>query len=187
MPDWQAPTFGLQQLRHDLLMKGAPVNDYFHATTDAQVIRDAVYENIVQYEYSVQATICEKAKAQPQITSSKARFYKTPWYYHCKIGLAPLFRDADEVIITAASLGTKKERLTFTNALGDVMRQNLGGKRHTVDFRPCQADPCLQIADYCAWAIQRKWERGDERSYDLIKNRITREFDLWEHGKHRFY
>lgn len=187
MPDWQAPTFGLQQLRHDLLMKGAPVNDYFHATTDAQVIRDAVYENIVQYEYSVQATICEKAKAQPQITSSKARFYKTPWYYHCKIGLAPLFRDADEVIITAASLGTKKERLTFTNALGDVMRQNLGGKRHAVDFRPCQADPCLQIADYCAWAIQRKWERGDERSYDLIKNRITREFDLWEHGKHRFY
>jgi hypothetical protein len=30
---------------------------------------------------------------------------------------------------------------------------------------PHMSDPCLQVADYCTWAIQRKWERGDERSH----------------------
>jgi len=25
-----------------------------------------------------------------------------------------------------------------------------------------------KVADYCAWAIQRKWERDDLRSYELI-------------------
>ena len=26
-----------------------------------------------------------------------------------------------------------------------------------------RADVNLQVADYCAWALYRKWERGDER------------------------
>jgi hypothetical protein len=49
------------------------------------------------------------------------------------------------------------------------------------------ADPCLQAADYCTWAIQKKWERGNVRSYDLIAKRITRERDLWAHGPKHHY
>jgi hypothetical protein len=47
---------------------------------------------------------------------------------------------------------------------------------------PSASDPCLWVADYCTWAIQRKWERGDTRSDDLIKDRIRSEFDIWERG-----
>ena len=50
-------------------------------------------------------------------------------------------------------------------------------------FWPCQTDPCLQAADYCTWAIQRKWEKGDRRSYDLIKDKISYEYELWARGK----
>jgi len=49
------------------------------------------------------------------------------------------------------------------------------------------ADPCLQIADYCAWAIQRKWERQDLRSYDLIRAKIRSEYDLWAKGTDYYY
>ena len=54
---------------------------------------------------------------------------------------------------------------------------------------PSHADPCLQVADYCAWAIQRRWESGkqDIRSYDLIKDRITYEYDLFEKGTDHYY
>ena len=187
MPDWQAPTLGLQKLRHNLIQEGETVGDYFHATTDTQVVRDRVFAAIQEFDFSVQATICEKAKAQPQVTQSKARFYKTPWYYHCKIGLAPRIASASRVVLTAASLGSKKEKLAFTNGLDDVMSQNMGQKEYMVDFRPCQNDPCMQIADYCAWAIQRKWEREDFRSHKLISDRITREYDLWAHGTKLFY
>ena len=187
MPDWQAPSIALHKLRHDLIEQDHEVGDYFHATTDSQAVRDAVFAEIVKHPFSVQATICEKAKAQPHITASKSQFYKMPWYFHCKIGLVPRIASATKVVVTAASLGTKKEKLTFVNALNDVMGQNFGGKRHVVDFRPCQADPCMQIADYCAWAIQRKWERNDLRSYILIKERVTREYDLWKHGRNLYY
>jgi hypothetical protein len=70
------------------------------------------------------------------------------------------------------------------------MRQTKKVKDWRADFMPCHADPCLQVADYCAWAIFRKWEskdRWDIRSFDLIKDRITSEYDLFKPGKDYFY
>lgn len=185
--DWEAMSLGLQRLRKELLVKNLPLGDYFHATTDAQSVRDEVYSEIVKYNFSIQATICEKSKAQRQVTSSKARFYKTPWYFHCRLGIAPLLKSPTGVFITAASLGTRKEKTAFKNALDDIREQSFPTTPCRVDFLPCAADPCLQVADYCAWAIQRKWERNDSRSYNIIKSRITREYDLWERGKDHFY
>jgi len=52
---------------------------------------------------------------------------------------------------------------------------------------PPESDPCLQVADYCVWAIQRKWERDDSRSYDLIKDKIESEFDVWSIGSTHYY
>jgi hypothetical protein len=37
------------------------------------------------------------------------------------------------------------------------------------------SDPCLWAADYCTWAIQRKWERRDERAYELIAAAVASE------------
>ncbi|MGB1219944.1 MAG: DUF3800 domain-containing protein [Alcanivoracaceae bacterium] len=172
----------LLDLRHDLIKNGAQLNDYFHATQDKQDVRDAVYETILQHDFQVQAQICEKSKAQSHIRSSKARFYKYPWFYLVKHGVAPLLSSSSHLYATAASIGTKKERKTYITNLNDVMEQTVGCD-FTVDFRPCQADPCLQVADYCAWAIQRKWELGDSRSYDLIEDRVTYEYDLWNYNK----
>jgi len=172
----------LVKLRRELVWNRKPVGDFFHATTDKQVVRDAVFDVIGKHDIKVQATICEKAKAQPKTTTSKARFYKYPWYYTLKHGISPLIDAGDELLITAASIGTKKERLTFCSEIDDVVTQTIKGSPWAVDFRPSNCDPCLQVADYCAWAIQRKWEKGDNRSYDLIKHMITREYDLWSHG-----
>jgi len=185
--DWVPISIGLQRLRKKLLVKNLPLGDYFHATTDKQMVRDEVYSEIIKHDFTIQATICEKSKAQRQVTSSKARFYKTPWYYHCNLGIAPRLAKPSGVFITAASLGTKKEKATFKTALDDVQKQSFPKTPCRVDFRPCAADECLQVADYCAWAIQRKWEMNDERSYDLIKDRVTREYDLWSHGTHHYY
>jgi len=185
--DWISPTIGLQKLRHQLVAEGLPVDGYFHATTDTQAVRDRVFAEIIKHDFTIQATLCEKSKAQPQVTASKARFYKMPWFFHCKWGIAPLLLKPDCVQITAASIGSKKEKATFVNALEDVKAQTFRRSPCHMDFRPCASDPCLQLADYCAWAIQRKWERSDLRSYDLIKSRITREYDMWAKGTTHYY
>jgi hypothetical protein len=61
------------------------------------------------------------------------------------------------MMIVTASLGTKRERLAFEDAVKDVLRQTVPKCAHTANFCPAAADPCLSVADYCAWAIQRKW------------------------------
>lgn len=177
----------LTRLRHDLLREGIPVGDCFHATSDSQVVRDRVYALLVQHDFRVQATICEKSKAQPHIRADKARFYKLPWFYHFRHGIAQHLEDDDRLVVTAASIGTKRERATYTNALRDVVNQCAPNISWTVDFRPALADHMLQVADYCAWAIQRAWERQDRRSYDLIEGRITYSYNLWNKGTKHYY
>jgi hypothetical protein len=176
----------LVKLRRKMVWAGEEVSDFFHATTDKQTIRDQVYDVIRTHNVGIQATICEKAKAHPNVTRSKARFYKYPWYYQFKHAISPHIKPGDDLLVTAASIGTKKERTTFCNELNDVMSQTVKAK-WAVDFRPSHCDPCLQVADYCAWAIQRKWERGDSRSYDLIAHQITYEYELWKKGKTLYY
>jgi hypothetical protein len=177
----------LLALRRSLAWEGYELGDFFHASTDAQLVRDQVFETITQHPFRVQATIMEKSKAQPHVRISKARFYQFAYFYHFKFGVRPLIPTCSEVLVTTASLGNKKERIAFQSAVDDVMNQTSPTSEWRTDFMPCQADPCLQVADYCAWAIQRKWERNDSRSYDLIADRITYEYDLWSHGNVHYY
>ena len=65
-------------------------------------------------------------------------------------------------------------------AVGDVVRQLIRARSYQTAFWPAQADPCLQVADYVTWAIQRKYERGDARSFDLISKKIVNEFEPFQ-------
>lgn len=180
--------YELLELRRKLIWAGNGdlLGDYFHATSDKQAIRDKVYEVIASHDFKIQATIMEKAKAQPHVIANKSKFYQYGWYYHFKHGMPSEINNSKGVLVSAASLGTKKEKMSFSNSINSVMHQTLNIE-YKVDFRPCKADPCLQVADYCAWAIQRKWEKNCIRSYDLIKSKITREYDLWERGGTLYY
>lgn len=44
-----------------------------------------------------------------------------------------------------------------------------------------------RIADYCCWAILRKWERNDARSHVLIANEIRSEYEIFQRGKTLYY
>ncbi len=180
----------LLSLRRRLAWEGATLGDYFHATADAQAVRDEVFKVITQFPFTIQAQIMEKCKAQPQLKTSKDRFYKYGYFYLFKFGTVKKLDSESEALVTTASIGTKKERTAFRNAVDDVMYQTAHIKEWKADFMPCHADPCLQVADYCAWAIQRKWESKDQwdvRSYNLISDRITYEYDLFKTSDTKFY
>ncbi|OWJ71402.1 hypothetical protein CDV50_10380 [Haematobacter massiliensis] len=178
----------LRELRRELIWSdGYDLGEFFHATSDKQNVRDRVFAEIVKHDFRIQATICEKSKAQPQVKKSRSRFYQYPWFYHMKHGITPRLTRGDELHVTAASIGSKKEKDTFCGAVEDAVGQMVKKGAWRVDFRPSQADEYLQVADYATWAIQRKWEKGDTRSYDQIKDRITYEYNLWERGTTHYY
>ena len=179
----------LLELRRKMIWHGMPVKDYFHASEDVQVIRDKVFSLIQALPVRVYATIMEKSKAQPPLRVTNARFYKYGWYYLLKFIWNEVAKGTTQVMVTAASVGTKRGQAVFTAAVNDVMIQTckLDRDHWVTAFHPSATDPCLQIADYCIWALQRKWERNDLRSYDLIKDKVAYEYDLFRRGTDHYY
>jgi hypothetical protein len=177
----------LLDLRRQLVWEKAPLREYFHASEDKQVIRDRVFGVLQKLDFSIQATIMEKSKALPRIRPTNHRFYQYGWFYHFKHAAPKIIRGITELHITTASV-TNKSQARFSEAVNDVVQQVIGGGRtHRTNFCRSIADPCLQAADYCTWAIQKKWEANNVRSYDLIKSRIIHEVDMWAHGTAHHY
>lgn len=146
-----------------------------------------MFETITRHEFRVDATLLEKSKAQPHIRQDELVFYKFAWYYHFKHVGPQLFSAEDTALICAASMGPKKKKARFVSAINDVVQQSVPSLVWRTAFWPANSDPCLLVADYCAWALQRKWEQADVRSYDLIKNKIATEYDLWRAGTTHYY
>ena len=93
----------------------------------------------------------------------------------------------DELLVVGASLGTRRKQQAFHGAMKSVVRQVSPSARTRTAYWPAASEPGLQIADYSAWAIQRKWERDDLRSHDLIRDKISSEFELFKGGGQYFY
>jgi hypothetical protein len=171
----------LLKLRRDMAWDGLGLDSDYHATTNAQAVRDRVFAVLQAHEFRIDATLLEKAKAEPHTRTSDEQFYRCAWSLHME-RVAPLVaKEEDELFVVSASLGTKRKRTAMHTAVRDVVRQ----VSPTVDFRTAswdaQSDPCLQVADYCCWAVRRKWEMGDTRSYNLIRGKIESEVDVWRY------
>lgn len=174
----------LLALRRNHALQGDHLKADFHATTDPQAVRDLVFDSIRKANIRVDATLFEKSKAQPHLQNS---LYKMAWYLHFKYVAPKVVARRDRLLVMAASMGTKKQKGLFINAIEDVVQQVAPCRDHQVAFWRDESEPCLWVADYCAWAIQRKWERGDDRSYVLIDHLIRSEYDVWQVGAKHHY
>jgi hypothetical protein len=80
----------------------------------------------------------------------------------------------DQLLVVVSALGVRSERTKLQACVDEAARWTAQNS-YKVAFWPCDSDPCLQIADYCTWAVHRKYERNDKRSYNLIKVKIKSE------------
>jgi hypothetical protein len=102
--------------------------------------------------------------------------------------LAPrIVGKADELLVIATSIGTERQRTSFHQSITSVISAVAPTTAFRTAFWSAGTDPCLQIADYCCWAIQRKWERNDPRSYALIADRLESEYDFFQWSSVRYY
>ena len=177
----------LHDLRRDLAMRGGIVLSEFHATNDKQRVRNLVYEVLASAAIRVDATILDKPKTQDHLRTDPLRFYKQAWYLHFKYVAPKIAGASDEMLVAASSLQIKRKKLAIHVAVRDVVEQVSPTVYFETAFWPATSDPCLQVADYAAWAIQRKYESGDTRSYDLIKDKVASEFQPFKAGPNTYY
>jgi hypothetical protein len=137
--------------------------------------------------FRIDATLLEKRKARPSIRPTPHRFYQYAWYYHLKhVGPQIIPRNA-EVLIHAASLGEKAKRRVFLEAINDVAQQVLPTMQWRASFWSAPSDPCIQIADYCAWAIQRSYEHDRHVRIEQIRPNLRSCYDLFARSDVTYY
>ena len=174
----------------------------FHAAEDKQIVRDQMFGliNGLADEHEVHCVIAEKRKAnralykrhrkkkgQWKTEKDESPFYRTV----CKALLkyvfgCPRFKKATKIVIVLSSIFTKDKHEYIRGALSAELKAATLAKFH-IYFHQNKTDLNCQIADYCGWAIARKWESNDARSYDLIRTKIQNEFDLFQRGINTYY
>jgi hypothetical protein len=176
----------LQALQRELAWSGT-VLPRFHATDDDWPVRNRVYDLLANANVRIDATALHKPKAQPQLSSNHLYFYKMANYLHFKYVIPNICGARDELMVVASSLQIKKKQNAVRDAVHDVVGQVSPTTRYVTAFLRNDTDPCLQLADYAAWAVQRWLEMGDKGPYDLIAQRVASVFQPWRGGKVVYY
>jgi Protein of unknown function (DUF3800) len=179
----------LLDLRRELTMQGRVQQGFaeFHAAEDRQEIRDLVFNLLGAHDFRVDATILDKAKTLPRLAQDHLRFYKQAWYLHFQYVGPRVVGPKDDLLVVASALQVNRKKAVLGHAVRDVVQQIAAARSYQTAFWPAQADPCLQVADYVTWAIQRKHERGDARSYELIRDKIASELQPFRIGATTYY
>lgn len=179
----------LTALRFSLLKRGHNI-EAFHAAEDKQAHRDAVVELLRQHEaWRFAALVVEKAKVYPTLREPH-RFYPR----FASMVLRFVFRGRVEpgtetVLIFTDALPVKRDRDAAEKAIKQACREALDrGVRFEAYHHRRASNAWIQAVDYCSWAVFRKWEQRDARTYDQLGARLaTPELDVLRYGTWRYY
>lgn len=179
----------LNEYKHDCLEFGLDA-ERFHCSEDNSHVRDRVFEAIADHlkRIRIDALVVEKRKTGPALRV-EARFYPEMLGYLLRYVIDWVMReDGDEVVIITDTLPLKRKRAAIEKAIrGTLNRMLPRTARYRVLHHASKSHFGLQVADYCNWAILRKWTRGDKRYYDRIRPAIASEFEIFRSGTTLYY
>lgn len=165
----------LSTLRFGLLRNGESIEG-FHAAPDKQSTRNAVVATMLaRTSWTFGAVVIEKSKVNPVIRDP-GRFY--PRFAGALLRF--IFRGGlattpSGVLVYTDTLpiNTHAKREGTLKAIKTVCAAELqSGARYHAYTHCHESNAWIQVADYCCWGIQRKWEKGDPRTYDQLKPRL---------------
>jgi hypothetical protein len=179
----------LSELRLDLLEQGHDV-ERFHASDDTQATRNSVFGVISAHlgALRIDATVVEKRKTGPAMQPVE-QFYPRMLGYHLRyilerVGLERYSR----IVIVTDAIPVQRKRAAVAKAVKTTLAGMLPADvPYSVLHHESKSSFGLQVADYCTWAIYRKWDGGDERSYRLIAPAVRSEFDIFRTGVKYYY
>lgn len=188
-------------LRYDLLVDSID-QEFFHATEDKQIVRDKVFEIIksLQDDIEVHAVVAQKNKANPTLYREEykkkgrkivrvvgAEFYERV----CRNLLQYVFRRfkvqvPEKIVVVLGAIFTRDKQSIVLRTLKKYLKEETDIP-FEIYFHCSEADLNCQLADYFGWAIYIKWERDEERSYALIRDKVKSTFEIFERGTTTYY
>lgn len=179
----------LTELKYDLVELGTEL-EYFHASENAQPVRNRVFDVIKRNLAGVRidALVVEKKKTGPALQAEE-KFYPRMLGYLLKYILKQHDLSAfKEVIVFTDAIPVQRKRATIEKTIKTTLAAMLPASAcYRLLHHESKSNLDLQIVDYCTWAIYRKWQAGDTRSYAHIQTAVTSEFDIFRSGTTHYY
>lgn len=179
----------LDGFKHDCLEYGLDT-EYFHCADDNVHVRRKVFELISDHlgTLRIDCLVVEKPKTGPALREDK-RFYPEMLGHLLKWVIPRELRDGvDEVVVITDTIPIQKKRQAIEKAIKSALANMLPvGMRYRILHHASRSHFGLQVADYCNWAVFRKWQKGEAEFYDLIKPAVRSEFDIFRSGTRLYY
>jgi hypothetical protein len=168
----------LMELRYDLIEGGLDM-PRFHAAEDRQVVRDQVFESILSNDgqIHVDSVIVDKTQL-PSGMKTVEHLYPGAVTQLLRDLVLPSYDTTlyAEVIVITDTLPVDRRRKAVEKGIKLTLSAALSmGIRYRIYHHPSASCMGLQVADYCNWAIYRKWQSGDVRSHKTIQRLIRHE------------
>lgn len=181
----------LLTLRHELLIDQSKNTgtrkrrdlSYFHCTEDPQAIRDAVFAIIKTLRFEAYSVVVHKNRTNPSLYAPE-KFYRV------------VFRTLINTIVARSNLTSEceifassfnvKGKQAFLDGLELAFQQH-PTLVHQIHFHPTTSHHMLQVSDYVSWAIFRKWDAEDLRSFQPLDGKIMSDFPIFRHGDREYY
>jgi hypothetical protein len=132
--------------------------------------------------------VVEKPKTGPALQVD-ARFYPEMLGHLLKY-VVPLeiFAGATEVIVITDLIPVNKKRRAVEKGVQRALAEMLPeGMRYRILHHSSRSHFGLQLADYCCWAVHRKWQTGETAYHDRIKPALRSEFEIFRTGTRLYY
>jgi hypothetical protein len=179
----------LLDVRYDQLESGLDLQ-YFHASEDRQMVRDKVFGAIAEQmsEYRAYSVVIRKNTTDPSLRAPES-LYPLAFEWLMKYILPRRCGDEVETIVVITDdLPERNKRRAMEKGVKMALKPLVpAGKRYHLYHHQSRSDINLQIADYFGWAIYRKWENHDTRSYHLVSSAIAAEGELFAAGGEEYY
>lgn len=160
----------------------------FHAKDDLPEVRKTVFDLLKNEEVKFSAVVKRKHTVLKYVRSRNTYGYRYTGDDLYDFMVRNLFRQRlhthTNYEITFAMRGSRSRTEALERALYSA-RRNFAEK-HAIDSlssiqvmaTPCRKDPCLQAVDYFLWALQRAYEKREDRFISLLWPRVNLVWDL---------
>jgi hypothetical protein len=179
----------LCELKYDLIELETEIES-FHAAEDRQAVRNSVFDIIQKHTDGLRldSLIVEKRKTGPALQKEE-RFYPDMLGYLLPYVIKGYDLSAfEKVLVFTDTIPVNRKRKAIEKAIKKTLAQKLPEDvMYEIFHHASKSNFDLQIVDYCNWAVYRKWESKDVRSYELIKGVMHSEFDIFRKGSRLYY
>jgi hypothetical protein len=178
----------LTELRYSLLKQGKNIIS-FHACEDEQSTRNAVVDRLCAYDgWRFASVVVEKPKVNPAIRDPYEFYPKFASMLFLFIFRGCLQKGTTQVLVFTDSLPLQRNREPVEKAFKVVCRRELGRIPFQVYHHPRATNAWIQVADYCCWAVYRKWHHNDDRTYQRLRCRLkAEELEVFRRGDQTVY